>query len=269
MVDPVADTGIDPVLISQAGGVFYVTLNRPEVKNAMNFKMVDALMDAFDTAEADDSVRIMVIRGANGVFCAGGDLKDFSTGHKNADDIAIGNRRFGTLLERAQRFPKLLVTFVRGAAMGGGFGLVCVSDVAITEDSCRFGMPEVTLGLIPAQIAPFVRARMGLTETRRMALTGDIITGKKARKVGLVHYSEPTVEAMDRRLTDTIEKARKAAPGAVAATKKLLMDMGDTVTPETLDEAANLFARSLQGEGLEGTKAFVEKRPAKWMEGDK
>ncbi len=246
----------------------YVTLNRPQVKNAMNFAMVDALMDAFDAAEADESVRIMVMRGANGIFCAGGDLKDFSTGHKNADDIAIGNRRFGTLLERAQRFPKLLVTFVRGAAMGGGFGLVCVSDVAITDDNCALGMPEVTLGLIPAQIAPFVRARMGLTETRRMALTGDIMTGKKARKVGLVHYSEATVEAMDRRLMDVIKQALKAAPGAVATTKRLLMDMGDTVTSETLDGAAKLFARSLQGEGLEGTRAFVEKRPAAWMEGD-
>jgi len=246
----------------------YVTLNRPEVKNAMNFAMVDALMDAFEMAEADDSVRVIVMRGANGIFCAGGDLKDFSAGHKNADDIAIGNRRFGTLLERAQRFPKLLVTFVRGAAMGGGFGLVCVSDVAIAEDNCAFGMPEVTLGLIPAQIAPFVCARMGLTETRRMALTGDIMTGKKARKVGLVHYSEPTVEAMDHRLMDVIKQALRAAPGAVATTKRLLMDMGDTVTPETLGHASKLFARSLQGEGAEGTRAFVEKRPASWMEGD-
>ncbi|WP_286830737.1 MULTISPECIES: enoyl-CoA hydratase/isomerase family protein [Kordiimonas] len=259
---------VDPVLITQAGGVMYVTLNRPEVKNAMNFAMVDALMAAFDAAEADDSVRVMVMRGANGVFCAGGDLKDFSAGGKNADDIAIGNRRFGTLMERTQRFPKLLVTFVRGAAMGGGFGLVCVSDIAIAEDSCRFGMPEVTLGLIPAQIAPFVRARIGLTETRKLALTGEIITGKKAKKLGLVHHSEPTVEAMDHRLLKLLEQARKAAPGAVAATKKLLMGMGETVTPDTLDDAAKQFAISLRHEGAEGTRAFVEKRPPSWMEGD-
>lgn len=256
-----------PIIISQAGGVMYVTLNRPQVRNAMNFAMEDALMGAFDLAEQDAGVRILVLRGANGVFCAGGDLKDFSTANKSPEAIAGGNRLFGALLERAQRFKKLLITFCRGAAMGGGFGLVCVSDIAITSDECRFGMPEVTLGLVPAQIAPFVRARIGLTHTRRLALTGQLLDGRKAKRLGLVHYSETTIEAMDRRLTKVIKQALKAAPEAVAATKELVLASDDRVTGETLDMAAELFATALLGEeGREGTKAFVEKRPATWME---
>ncbi|NVJ97496.1 MAG: enoyl-CoA hydratase/isomerase family protein [Alphaproteobacteria bacterium] len=256
-----------PILISQAGGVMYVTLNRPHARNAMNGAMVEALMAAFDSAEADPGVRIMVLRGAGGVFCAGGDLKGFATGPKTPDAITKGNRLFGTLLERAQAFPKLLISFCRGAAMGGGFGLVCVSDIAIADADCRFGMPEVTLGLVPAQIAPFVCARIGLTHTRNLALTGAIISGKKARKLGLVHYAEAGALAMDQRLTDILKQAHKAAPEALAATKQMLIGMGNTVTPETLDKAAELFTASLGGEGREGTQAFAEKRLPAWAEG--
>ncbi len=255
------------VHLYQGGGVMYASLNRPEVKNAMNFAMVDELLAAFDTAEADDSVRILVLRGAGGVFCAGGDIKDMALSGKEPADIAAANRRFGALLERAQAFGKLLVVVAEGAALGGGFGLVCVSDIAVVEASCRFGMPEVTLGIVPAQIAPFVRTRIGLTETRRLALTGALIDGKDARKLGLVHYAEEGREGTDRRLKKILKQALKAAPEATAATKALIANCGDTVTPETLDRAAQAFTSALLSEeGREGTRAFAEKRPAAWME---
>lgn len=255
-----------PILTSQTGGVMTLTLNRPQVKNAMNAAMVDALLDAFDAAEHDDGVRILVLRGAGGVFCAGGDLKEFAGGKGAPEAIAAGNRQFGVLLERAQAFPKLLITVAEGAAMGGGFGLVCVSDIAIAESGCRFGMPEVTLGLIPAQIAPFVCARIGLTETRRLALTGPIIDGFDAQRLGIVHHHEDGTGAVEARLQIIVKQALKAAPDAVRATKQLLTGMTQ-VPPEALDQAADLFANALLGdEGIEGTRAFVEKRPAAWTE---
>ncbi|NVJ70854.1 MAG: enoyl-CoA hydratase/isomerase family protein [Alphaproteobacteria bacterium] len=255
-----------PIITHIERGVMTVTLNRPHVKNAMNFEMVDALVDAFKSAANADSVRALVLRGADGTFCAGGDLKELSSGNKDKDAIAQGNRRFGELLELAQGFPKLLVTVAEKAAMGGGFGLVCVSDVAIAESGCRFGMPEVVLGLIPAQIAPFVCARIGLTETRRLALTGLIIDGFDAQRLGLVHHHEDGEKAVEARLQIVLKQAMKAGPEAVKTTKAILNGMAG-VKGATLDEAANLFADTLlSDEGIEGTRAFVEKRPASWME---
>jgi isohexenylglutaconyl-CoA hydratase len=207
-----------------------------------------------------------VLRGAGGTFCAGGDIKDMAKGGGDARSIAVGNRRFGELLEAAQAFPKLLVVVAEGAAMGGGFGLVCVSDVAIAEDGCRFGMPEVTLGILPAQIAPFVCARIGLTETRRLALTGLIVDGFDAQRLGLVHHHEKGKEAVEARLQIVLNQALKAAPGAVAATKDILMSM-TRVEAFTLDHAAQRFAHALLSEeGREGTTAFKERRTAKWQE---
>jgi len=256
----------DAVLTATSGGVMTVTLNRPEVKNAMNFAMVDALIAAFEQAAADDAVRVVVLRGAGGVFCAGGDLKDMGASGQSPEAVAKGNRRFGELLEVAQAFPKLIVTVAEKAAMGGGFGLVCVSDIAITEDGCRFGMPEVTLGILPAQIAPFVLARIGLTETRRLALSGLIIDGFDAQRLGIVHHHESGTEALEARLQIVLKQALKAAPGAVAATKKFLTSMS-AVPAQTLDTAAESFAEALLGaEGREGTRAFTEKRKPSWVE---
>jgi isohexenylglutaconyl-CoA hydratase len=161
----------------------------------------------------------------------------------------------------------LLIVVGEGAALGGGFGLVCVSDVAFAEAGCLFGMPEVTLGLVPAQIAPFVRARIGLTQTRRLALTGEMIDGRDARKLGLVHHSERGADALDKRLKKLLKQSLKAAPGAVSATKALLASCGETVTGERLDAAAQAFTGALLSEeGREGTTAFAQKRPAAWME---
>ncbi|TNE62568.1 MAG: enoyl-CoA hydratase/isomerase family protein [Alphaproteobacteria bacterium] len=242
-----------------------VTLNRPHVKNAMNAAMVDGLIAAFDAAAADDTVRALVLKGAGGCFSAGGDLKGM--GMDGRDAIWAGNRRFGEMLEVAQAFPKPLVAVLEGAALGGGFGLACVADVAIAHAGCRFGMPEVTVGLVPAQIAPFVLARIGLTATRRLALTGQMIDGTEAKALGLVHHVEADADGLEARLAATLAGILKAAPGANRATKALLMKLAPGVDAPALDHAADLFADALMGpEGQEGTAAFRERRKASWQE---
>nr|WP_281500551.1 enoyl-CoA hydratase-related protein [Kordiimonas marina] len=254
-------------MTEQQGSVLHVTLNRPQVKNAMNAAMVDGLIAAFESAAADDGIRALVLRGAGGTFSAGGDLKGMGTDSKAA--ITKGNRRFGEMLEVAQAFPKVLIAVLEGAALGGGFGLACVADVAIASETCRFGMPEVTVGLIPAQIAPFVLARIGLTATRRLALTGAMIDGRDAHTLGLVHHVEADTEAVEARLAATLQQLKKAAPGANRVTKQLLMELSPGVTARALDHAAELFTEALTGpEGYEGTTAFREKRPPAWARED-
>lgn len=248
-------------------GVLTLTLNRPHVKNAMNHQMVEELAAAFAEAGTNETVRAVVIRGADGTFCAGGDIKDMSIAGKTESQVSATNRHFGTLLETLQSFPKLLVTVLEGAALGGGFGLTCVSDIAIAEKTCRFGMPEVTLGLIPAQIAPFVLARIGLTHTRRLALTGQIFSGTEAHEMGLVHYLAEDKEVLERQLEDVLIQALKAGPSAMATTKNLLLSNSSLVEGHILDSAADMFATALMAEeGQEGTAAFKERRRPRWSE---
>jgi isohexenylglutaconyl-CoA hydratase len=261
-------------------GILHLTLNRPERKNAMNTAMIDELSTVFDLAQQSDEVRAVVLRGAGGTFCAGADIKDIAKGgggpgaregaqEDGGDRRAAsvrGNRRFGAVTERADALDKPLVAVVEGAAMGGGFGLVCVSDVALAAADARFGVPETTLGLVPAQIAPFVVARIGLTHARRLALTGARIDATEARRLGVVHEVFDDGAALDAALARTLDAIRGCAPKASVATKRLLRRCArDNDLSANLDHAAELFADAVLGdEAPEGTRAFVERRPPRW-----
>ena len=153
-------------------GVLHITLNRPECRNAMSLQMVSELRAVLAAVRDDRQVRALVLGGAGGHFCAGGDLKDMANARaQGADAYRELNRAFGALLEEAQNAPQVLICVLQGAVLGGGFGLACVSDIALADDQAQFGLPETSLGLLPAQIAPFVVQRIGLTQTRRLALT--------------------------------------------------------------------------------------------------
>ncbi|QJE73251.1 enoyl-CoA hydratase/isomerase family protein [Aerophototrophica crusticola] len=262
--------GYETILAERTGWTLHVTLHRLESRNAMNGAMVGELSAVFAEAAADDTLRAVVLRGAGGTFCAGGDLRDMGGGL--GDDPAAGlakvNRAFGALLEQAEALPQVLVAVVEGGAMGGGFGLVAVSDIAIASDTASFGLPEVKLGLVPAQIAPFVARRIGLPATRRLALTGGKLDGSQALALGLVHQIVPA-GGLDAALTATLDQIRACAPKAVAATKRLLNRVGQEPTGALLDEAASLFAQAALGrEAMKGIPAFLSKQPAPWAKGD-
>ena len=185
----------ETITLARDGSVLHITLNRPEARNAMSLAMVSELMDVFDWLENDAAgaeVRTLVLRGADGHFCAGGDIKDMAGARQQAAEgdpeaFLRLNRRFGEMISRANRLPQVLITVLEGAVMGGGFGLACVSDVAIAAGDAKFGLPETGLGVIPAQIAPFVVQRIGLTRARRIALTGQRFDGHHALTLGVVH----------------------------------------------------------------------------------
>ncbi len=158
----------ETLLLEPVEGVLRITLNRPQSRNAMSLAMVGELRAVLAAVRDDRSVRALVLRGAGGHFCAGGDIKDMAGARAaGAEAYRTLNRAFGSLLEEAQAAPQLLVALVEGAVLGGGFGLACVSDVAIAAADAQFGLPETSLGILPAQIAPFVVRRIGLTQARR------------------------------------------------------------------------------------------------------
>jgi isohexenylglutaconyl-CoA hydratase len=251
--------------IVQTGWCLDVTLNRPAARNAMNNAMVSELGELMESLPARTDIRALVLRGRGGTFCAGGDLRDMA-GLAGAPDsarlIAEANREFGLMLQSASVIPQVLIAAVEGPAMGGGFGLVAVADIVIAGETASFGLPEVTLGLIPAQIAPFVARRIGLPATRRLALTGGRLDAATALAVGLVDQVTTDLEAS---VAATLDAVRKAAPGAVAATKALLNRLEPGGLSALLDRAAEQFASAALGpEAAAGLPAFLTRQPAPW-----
>ncbi len=262
------------LLLRRDGSRLHITLNRPETKNALNGEMVLELLRVVEFLESANDIATVVLRGAGGTFCAGGDIRGFmaqfdtplpAPGEKDA--IAVQNRRFGAFLARFDSLPQTIVLVVEGAAFGGGLGLTSIGDVVIAMADARFAMSETGLGIIPAQIAPFVAARIGVPEARRLALTGARFDGREAGRIGLVHHVCEDRAALEATLAKVLADIGRCAPGANAATKRLLLASRTTPLDALLDQAADAFAAALRGsEGREGVTAFLEKRPAAWVD---
>ncbi len=260
----------ETLALKREGLILRLTLNRPEVRNAMNRQMIGEL-DAVITALADETdISVVVLRGAGGHFCAGGDLRDMSSQNEESDPDATlrnFNRKFGGMLMAIEALPQIIVAVVEGTVRGGGMGIVAVSDVALTTADVTFAMPEVTLGLPPAQIAPFVTRRIGLTQARRLTLTGERVDADTACAMGFVHEVVADTAALEARLEKLLRQIRRTAPGAVGGTKPLVLGTGVTPLPELLDQAAGVFADCVQSaEGREGLAAFAEKRSPSWVD---
>jgi len=148
------------LLLEQVEGVLHVTLNRPDSRNAMSLAMVEELRAVLRAVRHDQGVRALVLRGGGGHFCAGGDLKDMAEARSRLADEGPAvlerlNAAFGALCQAFDRTPLATVAVLQGTVMGGGFGLACVADLALAGRSVRFRLPETSLGVVPAQIAPF------------------------------------------------------------------------------------------------------------------
>ncbi len=260
----------DDLIIAEEGGVLSITINRPRKRNAMNGDVVGGIMQTFSAIEESREIRAVVLRGAEGHFCSGGDIsgmKETSSAEEAQKQAWEFNRVFGRMCTQVNRAPQVVITCLEGAVLGGGFGLACISDVAIADVNAKFGMPETGLGIIPAQIAPFVVMRIGLTRARQLALLGERFNGEVALAQGLVHYLTDGPEAMQAQLDDVLAKLRRCAPNATAVTKQLLLDVGSVPLEQLLDRASDDFSAAINSpEGAEGTAAFVEKRKPEWAQ---
>ena len=255
--------------LSGDDGVLHLTLNRPEQRNAINEMMVGELETVVAALANDPTSRIVVIRGAGGSFCAGGDLKDFQRNYQGADNVervAGQNRRFGHLLSAINTLPQVVIMLIEGAAMGGGVGLTCLGDISICTTDALFSMTETGMGIPPAQIAPFVVQRIGLTHTRRLMLSAARFDGTEALRLGLVHQVASDATALGTVADAVIAQVLRCGPRANAATKEILRSCLEAPLEDTLDMAAARFAEALKGdEAREGIAAFHEKRAPDWV----
>ncbi|MDE2014314.1 MAG: enoyl-CoA hydratase/isomerase family protein [Alphaproteobacteria bacterium] len=258
------------LILERQVSVLRVWFNRPEARNALSAEIVTELHAVLDAVREDRTIRTLVLRGKGGVFCAGGDIKGFQSGMQGAGDaaqIARANRSFGDLMIKLNEQPQVVVMLVEGGAVGGGLGLTCVGDVTIVEKGTRFQLSETSLGIPPAQIAPFVVERVGLTEARRLMLTGARFTGEEAVRLGIGHLLADGAEDLENKCKEVLAQIARCAPGANAVTKAIIFEALRKPRAEALDFAAEGFARCmLSEEGREGVAAFLEKRKARWAE---
>ena len=255
------------LLINLDDGILTVQLNRPKARNALNDQMIDELLTVCAQLQGNSSIRALVLRGSEGHFCAGADLKSLGIDSNNASAVYDNNRLFGTLITTFNKLDQVVITALEGSVLGGGLGLACISDFSVCTTSARFAMPETSLGIPPAQIAPFVLHRIGITQTRRLALLGQKVTGQQAAELGLVHQCVNSTEELSAVIDQAIADVKRCAPQANAMTKQLLLSMAGQPSGETLNHAADLFSQSVYGpEGREGIKAFAEKRAPEWAQ---
>lgn len=267
-----------PVQSTHDGAVCRIVLNRPETRNPLGPETIAALEQAFGRASADPAIRVILIAAAGEAFSAGGNLGNFAERLQaqpdadGKDPLALNNRRYGHFLEGFVASPKITVVAAQGAAMGGGAGLVCAADIAIGVRSARFGFPETTIGLVPAQILPFVAARIGLQAARRLMLTGDRIDGDEAFRVGLLDHVAGDAAELAAKVDAVVSAALNAAPQATATTKQMLRelfgmrDWNEEGLRAYLDAASHAFAAQMRSEAIEGVAAARAKRRPNWSE---
>ncbi|PCJ96591.1 MAG: gamma-carboxygeranoyl-CoA hydratase [Zetaproteobacteria bacterium] len=253
----------DIVVLEIEDGVATVTLNRRDVHNAFDEAMIARLSAIFDELAGRNDVLAVVLCGAGKSFSAGADMNwmkraaDSTEEQNKADALLLAG-----MLNKLNNLPKVTIACVRGVALGGGMGLVSCCDIVIADDSAKFGLSEVKLGLIPATIGPYVLAAIGPRHMRRYAQTGERFGVEEAHRIGLVHIVADRPEGMPYKLHMIIKEVQANGPKAMAASKTLCLDlMGREINQDLIDETADRISVTRAGdEAKEGLSAFLEKR---------
>lgn len=248
------------------GSVAHLTFQRPERRNALNHDMMREIGDAVERVAADREVRALVLRGAGGAFCAGGDLGSMSdmppAPASGPDPLVAPYRYFGDVLERLNRLPQAVIAVVEGPAVGGGLGMVCCSDVTILHTSARLGIPEPRSGFIPSQMIPYLVRRVGEGAARYLAVTGAVIDADAALQMGLGRFVSSSV---DEKLQEVLKDLARMEPEALATVKRLVLECARKSDREILDAASAELVRLLRRpQAQAGMEAFLTKKPPPW-----
>jgi methylglutaconyl-CoA hydratase len=251
--------------IRKDGPVEYVTLNRPEVRNAFNEELIAELTKWAREARHERDVRVVVLAGEGKSFCAGADVTWMAKAaaynrDENVNDATAASRMFAAI----DALPVPVIGRIHGAALGGGAGLAAVCDVAIADDQAVFGFTEVKLGILPAVISPFVLAKIGRSAARELFLTGARFSAARAHQIGLVHAVVPMAE-LDASVAACVQEILSASPEAITAAKALIRDVWGRPLEEAVSLTAAALARQrISPQGQEGLSAFLNKRKPSW-----
>lgn len=251
-------------------GVATVTLNRPEVNNAYNGEVVQAMIDAVTRCATDDAVRVIVIRGNGRHFQAGADLKWLKEmGQLSPEENVAVSIRTASAIRGLTEVPKPTVALIHGGCFGGGTGIAAACDIVIASEDALFSITETRWGVIASIIIPQLNAAIGPRNTRRYALTCERFGAAKAHEIGLVHQVCETGR-LDDAAGPVIDNLLLAAPIATAECKQaVLKDAGLLISDDYFNElVASHAAKRQTEEAMEGLASFAEKRKPSWYTGD-
>lgn len=258
---------MNPVKVTTENGIMTATLADVENRNALGMALLTGLSDAVDTAEADESIRALVITNEGSTFCAGANLKERS-GVAQTDGTAKNAIGFEEMLEKIQHASIPVIGRIAGHVVGGGNGLAASLDIAIAQEDVKFGFTEVRLGVIPAIISVVCLPKMRRGEAMEAFLRGNRFPASKAAEYGLISRAVPA-DQLDDAVNEVLADLRKGGPKALGQAKRLVYDVPTMETQEAFKYTARLSGQLFSGEeAKEGMAAFLGKRKAAWIEED-
>ena len=253
--------------IERRGAVEYVTLNRPDVRNALNEHVIDDLTRWARGAHEDPTLRVVVFAGAGKVFSAGADAAWMAkmAGYSREDnvrDATAGAEMFLAI----NTIPAIVIGRIQGAALGGGSGLAAVCDLVVAETAAVFGFTETKLGILPAMISPYVIQKIGVSAARELFLTGSRFNAARAKEIGLIH-AVVSADQLDVTVTNYVREALSASPTAVARAKALIPKVAGRAPADVMAITAEaIAAQRVSAEGQDGLNAFLNKGTPDWVE---
>ncbi|WP_158971229.1 enoyl-CoA hydratase-related protein [Chachezhania sediminis] len=249
------------VLHERRGAAFWITLNRPEKRNAITGDLIALVAEGFARAAADPEIRCIVLTGAGKAFCAGGDLQP---GGGFNFDFARPRLAYGDLMRQAQDSPLPILAVVNGACVAGGMGLLALADLAVSVDSARFGLPEVKIGLFPMQVLALMKTLVPARTLREWTLTGEPFTADEALAAGLLNRVVPA-DQLDDTVATMVARLSATSPAAMRRGKYALRVLEDMPFDQAIAFAeGQLGLMTLTEDAQEGLASFNEKRPPKF-----
>lgn len=244
----------------------YITLNRPDKRNALSYDVVTELKGAFRQAEADDNVKVIVLRANGKAFCAGADLAYIQQLQKNTyEENLEDSNHLRELFEHIYTMGKVVIAQIQGHAIAGGCGLATVCDFGFTVPEAKFGYTEVRIGFIPAIVKVFLLRKIGEMKAKELLLTGELIDAEQAKNYDLVTRVVPS----DQLETTVKEFAQmlitKNSGQSMALTKQMIADVQSMNVKDGLDHAANMNAKARATDDCQkGIASFLDKTPIEW-----
>jgi len=244
----------------------YITLNRPDKRNALNSQLVSELQQAFGQAAADDHVKVIILKANGLVFCAGADLEYLQQLQKNTyEENVQDSAQLARLFETIYTLPKVVIARIQGHAIAGGCGLATVCDFSFSVPEAKFGYTEVKIGFIPAIVSYFLIHKIGDARARELLLTGNLITAAQAQSYGLVNFVVEA-DALEARLATFADSLISQNSGqSMTWTKKLLAEISRQPLADAMVYAAQANAQARATEDCQrGIAAFLDKKEITW-----
>ncbi|MDG9729806.1 enoyl-CoA hydratase-related protein [Ignatzschineria sp. RMDPL8A] len=253
--------------VEKKSGVTTLWMDRPEVYNAFDERLIAELSAVLTELESDAETKILVLAGRGKHFSAGADLNWMKRAAMMSDEENLADaKRFASMLYQLAHFPKPTIARIQGAALGGGTGLAAACHIAIAAENARFATSEVKFGIIPAVISPYVLRAIGGREAMRYFQTAEIISADEALRIHLIHQVVP-LETLDEAITGMADSLKIGGPRAQRAALELIQSIGNMPLDEAVIEATakRITAQRNTDEAREGMDAFFEKRSPNWI----